>query len=362
MVNNIKLNMDIDRIRQKLEIDKYHTISFPEILCQKIIETNISRWIAFLLDPLQYKYARQIVNMLIKKTGHPDCMSDNIKVYNECYLDIESTIDVYLTTPEYIIGIEVKINASETGGDQTERYHEEIKKRCQEEKKEPVEIYLKPSSNTNKHKCPEFIEITFKDILPELHSLLESLPASREHFLLEEFITYIENGPEKARFLSLLSQEQRTELDRYHKLLYKDMSDYFAAHKYIQFNNRKYEVYSHTGVGFIKLKREKSADWQCINFHYEILWTESHYLALNKKVEVAVHLEMYQKSKRKELDKFFKTVKYDRRTLFSRVIDVDFTSIEESHKTMDKIIEILDSDEVVQLSNTADKCAKMFSE
>jgi len=54
-------------------------------------------------------------------------------------------------------------------------------------------------------------------------------------------------------------------------------------------------------------------------------------------------------------------VKNDRRTLFSRVIDVDFTSIEESRKTVDRIIEILNSDEVVRLSNTADKCVKIFS-
>ena len=363
MTDITKFNLDTNNIREILEIGKNQTISFPEILCHKILETNISRWIAFLLNPMQYKYASQILNILLRIINGPECMSDDIKIYNEYYLDIESTIDVYITTPDYIIGIEVKIDASETGGDQTERYHEEIMKRCQVENKEPVEIYLKPSSNTNKHKCPEFIEITFKDILPELHSLLDSLPANRDRFILDEFITYIENGPEKARFLSLLSKEQKSEMERYHnKVLFKDMAEYFAAHKYVQFNNRQYELYPRTGVGFIKLKREKSNDWQCINFHYEILWTESHYLALNKKVEVAVHLEMYQKSKRKELDKFFKTVKYDRRTLFSRVIDVDFTSIEESHKTMDKIIEILDSDEVVQLSNTADKCAKMFSE
>lgn len=362
MANIAKLNLDIDEIRAKMEIGKNQTISFPEILCHTILETNISRWISFLLDPKQYKYALQILNILLNKTNRPECMSDDIEVYNECYLDIDSTIDVYITTSEYIIGIEVKINASETGGDQTERYHEEIKKRCQKENKEPVEIYLKPSSNTNKHKCSEFIQITFKDILPDLHSLSESLPADRDHFILDEFISYIENAPEKARFLSLLSKEQRLELDKYHKFLYKDMAEYFATHKYIKFNNRQYEQYPHTGVGFIKLQRKGSVGWQSINFHYEILWTESHYLALNKKVEVAVHLEMYEKSKRKELDKFFKTVKNDRRTLFSRVIDVDFTSIEKSRETMDKIIGILDSDEVVRLSNTADECVKMFSE
>ena len=361
MTSSNQLGLNIDEIRELLEIGKIQTTSFPEILYHKVLEPNISRWIAFLLDPMRYKYALLILNILLKKINRPDCKSDDIKVYNECYLDIESTIDVLITTPYKIIGIEVKIDATETDK-QTERYHEEIIKKCQEENKEPVEIYLKPSSNTNKHKCAEFIEVTFKDILPELHRLLESLPADRERFLLEEFIIYIENGPERARFLSLLTKEQKSMLDRYHKKLYRDMSDYFAAHKYIQFNNKKHEVFGHTGVGFIKLKRAASADWQQINFHYEILWNESHYLALNKKVEVAVHLEMYKKSKRKELDKFFKTVKYDRRTLFSRVIDVDFTSIEESRKTMDRIIEILDSDEVLQLSNTADECVKMFSE
>ena len=299
MTDTQKLNMDIDEIREILEIGKNNTISFPEILCHTILEPNISRWIAFLLDPKQYKYARQILNILLKKINRPECMSDDIEVYNECYLDIESTIDVYITTPEYIIGIEVKINASETGGDQTERYHEEIRKRCQEENKEPVEIYLKPSSNINKHKCPEFTAVTFKDILPELHSLSESLPAGRDRFLLDEFIIYIENGPEKARFLSLLSKAQRSELDRYHsRILFKDMEKYFAEHKLIRFNSNQHEQYPHTGDGFIKLQREGSVGWQRINFHYEILWYESHYLALNKKAMVAVHLEMYEKKKR----------------------------------------------------------------
>lgn len=362
MANIERLNLDIDKIRERLEIEKNQTISFPEIVCHKVLETNISRWIAYLLDPKQNKYALQLLNILLKKVNQTECKSDQFEVYNEFFLDVESLIDVYITTPEYIIGIEVKVDAGETGGDQTERYHEEITKRCQKDNKKAIEIYLKPSSNTNKHKCPEFVNITFKDILQELHTLSECLPIDRDHFILDEFINYIENGPEKARFLSLLSKEQRSELERYHKkVLFKDMAEYFAAHNYIQFNNKQYELYPLTAVGFIKLKREKSADWQSINFHYEIMWIESHYLALNKKVEVAVHLEMYQKSKRKELDNFFKTVKNDRRTLFSRVIDVDFTSIEASRKTLDKIIEILDSDEVVRLSNIADECVKMFS-
>lgn len=356
-----RLDIDIDTIREKLEIVDNYQITFPEMVCQNVHETNISKWIASLLDPLQNRYALRFLNLLLRTINKPECTSEDICVNAESVLGTDNRIDIFITTAEYIIGIEVKIGATETDK-QTERYHEEITRRCRKENKKPVEIYLKPSSNKNKQKCPEFQVVTFKDILPGLHTISTQLPIDRDHFILDEFISYLENGPEKARFLSLLSKEQRSELDRYHKKLYKEMSDYFAAHKYIQFNNNRYELYPPTGVGFIKLKREKSADWQLINFHYEILWTESHYLALNKKVEVAVHLEMYQKNKRKELDKFFKTVKNDRRTLFSRVIDVDFTSIEESRKTMDRIIEILDSDEVVQLSNTADECVKLFPE
>lgn len=355
MANAAELNLDIDEIRERLEIGKNKTISFPEMICQKIHETNISKWIASLLDPNQNKYAIQILNILLKKAERSECMSGDICVNTESVLGIENRIDIYITTPKYIIGIEVKIGATETGGDQTERYHEVIKRRCQRDQKDPVEIYLKPSSNTNKHKCPDFIDITFKDILPELHGLSKNLPIDRDHFILDEFISYIENGPEKARFLSLLSKEQESELKKYHDTLYENMSQYLTDHKYIMI---KKGLFKKDGLGFMQLQREGAADWGNISFHYEILWTESHYLALNKKVGVAVHLEIYSKKKRKELANFFKTTKDDGTTLFYKEIDVDFTSKEKSRETMDRIIAILDSEEVVQLGNIADECVK----
>lgn len=359
MVNTIKLNLDIDKIREKLEIGRNTTISLPEIVCHKLLETNISRWIAYLLDPQKNRYALQFLNILLRKASKPECKSDKYEVQKERFLDVDSIIDVYITTQEYIIGIEVKIGASETGGDQTERYHNEILKRCQKENKDPVEIYLKPSSNTNKHKCLNFIDVTFKDILPELHNLSEHLPMNREHFILDEFINYLEHGPERARFLSLLSKEEEKNLRAYHKDLYKEMTQYIADNsELIKIITNQKEIYPADGLGFMQLKR-KGADWEKIHFHYEILWTESHYLALNRKVVVAVHLleksSRFSKERKKEITELFNSDLPDGQTLFSREIEVDFTSIDKARKSLDNILAVLDCKEVVHFGNIADE-------
>ena len=356
-----ELKLDIDEIRFKLGINDKRQATIPEMLLSKFKEPTISRWISYLLNPEYNKYALDILNILLKAVRVPECKSEDYSIYNECFLGVDDDrnkdnyIDIYISTSDYIIGIEVKLDAGETDN-QTLRYHKVIVEQSKTEHKIPVEIYLKPDSNSCIPQCAEYKSTTFSAFLFGLKQLTNTLPQDRDHFLIDEFIMYLEQGPERARFISKLSIEEKAILDNYHKnQLYNYIKEYFKDNGFIVVDSRHKES---EGFGFVQLVRVGKERWKKeLNFHYELLWNDSHYLALHKKIVLAAHLEPPTNNKnRRQIIKNFAANLFDGRTLYSEEICIDFSSIEQAHKSLEKISRRLEENMFSRWGSKADYC------
>jgi len=370
MKNIKRLDLDIDNIRKKLGIKDKRQATIPEMLYPKFKEPTISRWLSYLLNPEQNQYGCDILNILLEAFGVKKCDSKEYTIYNECFLGIDDNrnkdnyIDIYISTPEYIVGIEVKLNATETD-DQTKRYHEVIKKQCEMEKKEAIEIYLRPDSNTCKPECTSFKIITFATFLKGLEEFSNTLHQhNRDHFLIDEFIMYLKEDPERARFVSALSNEEKDTLKYYHTQLYKDLKALLNINGYTA-DLKNGERHRETeGFGFLQFVRNGKECWKNdLNFHFELLWNDSHYLALHKKIILAAHLETPTKNEnRNRIINFFKEqsannrILFDRRTLYYEELEVDFTSHDGCCDSIKRIIELLNKHEYSQWSDIADRC------
>lgn len=356
------LSLDVDDIRKKLGIKDKRQATIPEMLFPKFKEPTISRWLSYLLNPEQNQYGCDILNILLVTAMGSEYHSEDKEytVYNECFLDIDDNsqknnyIDIFISTKKYIIGIEVKLNAFETD-DQTKRYHKVIEELCEREKKDRIEIYLKPNSNTCKPQCSDYRIVTFESFLKGLEELSNKLPQNRDHFLIDEFIMYLKDGPERARFISTLSPYEEQTLNRFHKNLYIELKDLLNEGGYKTVGERHNVA---EGFGFLQLVRTGKERWKNdLNFHYELLWNDSHYLALHKKIILAAHLEPHtQNENRNKIIKFFRSPLYDGRTLFYRELKVDFTTHEGCCNSVKKIIELLGCDEYSNWGVKADQC------
>lgn len=101
----------------------------------------------------------------------------------------------------------------------------------------------------------------------------------------------------------------------------------------------------------------RNSNWRDIDFHFEIAWWN--YPDLDKS-DIFIHLET---KKKKTVDYFKKYTSPERYSphptyycLLNKTIDVNFTSEEETVKSLEKITEILRNSEFKRIAETADAC------
>lgn len=189
------------------------TNTIARIFNKESTENFISDWIAFLIDPNTFGTTK-ILNALFKIA---DCNfqiseNENVSVEREKIFNDHRRIDFYIETEEKIIGIENKI-WSDLGNNQLEDYVKSLDEICEQiGKKESVKILLYPQENKcqkimnmlKRNKDCGFIPISYEQFIEALKDIkINFVDNLRSAFLLQDFITYVEEYIMTDNFYSL---------------------------------------------------------------------------------------------------------------------------------------------------------------
>lgn len=341
--------------------------SIPEIFGIQYKEVYITQWLGYLLDPNKNGLGIAPLNALLL-AGRFERISENvdtkeIKVYTEYVFDNSRRIDIFIETPEYLIGIENKIWSDEQV-DQTKDYTESLNKIAGAPEKVRC-IYLYPEQNKNVHPVERFHAVTYGELYNELQRISTKDVVSREQWILNEFIKYVEEYLMIKNEYPSLNQIARIYAD-YLSVLQSAESEYDNYVSGIEswiFENLEspFKTFRH-GSGWWAIIRNE--EWNEIRFHFEVFWDDSECIAFAKKMWVVIHLEVSNKMKSKEVVKFFEEHsredlgKYREKSRYtlcsSQKFDCDFENEEAARKSLKKIYDIIKSDEFQKWVKIAD--------
>lgn len=353
------------------ETDRDPLITLPAVFARESQEDFVTCWLAYLLDPKINGFGVEPLNALLR------CVNSGL-VYDEEEISVErefvfaddgKRIDLLITTPDLIIGIENKLYSSESG-EQTKFYWkgmEKLAKSDQNKNKSLIGIYLKPEANMSIPKCENFKIVTYSKLCEELHSIEhDHCRDHRKNFFFYEFLVYVEEKlmlksetgfPEITEDVKLYSENQKLldKLQLNYENYTRDLSDWLK--------NRIKEMSN----GKLHAKAPATSYWQILgstvwnedSFHFELVWEKKGRISSLTKVDkvwLCVHLEK-KESKLKELfEAQGKKPPYkDKDILHKRKIEVDFSNEEESKLSIDKIIEMLKTEEFRWYSDFADE-------
>ncbi len=339
-------------------------ITIPDIFDFK--EPDITKWLAYLLDPEKNGFGNAPLNALLKLAKADDIPEyQEIQITREYHFSETGIIDLLIETPDRIIGIEHKLWSGETwtnGKPQTEVYYRNLKKKAK--KKNLVCIFLKPQANTTPPACSEFQPVTYTDLIQEWKQIpYDTRRESRKNFLFYEFVLYAEEKLMSANQNSFpvgsgdaeVYQQYLTEIKKAEKD-YKDYADSFDDWFRNAFSDAEklLELREKRNGGYWVIVR--APEWRNLDFHFELLW-DSERLCSAKCIWVEVHLEGWQsKSLRPEFEKAGFSSKG--RTLCSETVQADFSDEEKALQTVKEIIKILNSESFQKCAEIADGFCK----
>ncbi|WP_434122184.1 PD-(D/E)XK nuclease family protein [Salinicoccus roseus] len=256
-------------------------------------ENYISNWLAFLLDPARFGSSDPL-NALIELYFSKKIRSENIeegkewsKVESEEVIEVtredmlgkSQRIDLFISTDEFVIGIESKIYAG-LHPNQLRKYEVGIHRRLKSSEhkdKKAVYILLTPESNFQ-HDEGEFIRITFEEVAEVFSKLHYNYQQNlRSAFLLEDFVNYVNEylrggktymNEEWANFISsnnhLLSNIYE-EGSKNLEALKREVDEYLKS----AFTEEEWEVYSNKKPEEF-WRQLKNEEWDKYNIHYEV--------------------------------------------------------------------------------------------
>ena len=154
---------DFTRISSLLQTEHMkHSATFPEIIGKTYDEETISRILAYLLQ-IDFAFAASLL----------DYGQEKRITLRSCQVECEKClpggrIDIFLTARDtnglqYTLTIENKINSWEHN-DQTQTYYRYITANYRQSRN--TFLFLKPTYNQSPCKCPFFVPITYKELLP----------------------------------------------------------------------------------------------------------------------------------------------------------------------------------------------------
>lgn len=326
--------------------------SIPEIFGIQHKEVYITQWIGYLLDPNKNGLGIDPLNALLRAGGFAGISEKvnlkDIKIYTEYVFGNNRRIDIFIETPECLIGIENKIWSDEQV-DQTKDYEESLNKMTGDPEK-VRSIYLYPEQNKNVHPVESFHRVTYKQLHNELKKISVKDSVDRDQWILNEFIKYVEENLMKFQSLTPMGKlyaAYRSDIEKAAKE-YIDYVAYIAE----QMKN-KIEA-----AGF-KLKKICDTVYQIdpitvanqFNFHFEIQFCSDEILLL-------IHLEKSGSSSEgfKAAQVYFSQNaeitdenewKIDRNTctIAEKSFDIDFKSESDLNRELDLIVDEMKSKE-----------------
>lgn len=274
---------------------KFRTL--PDIFGIERREIYITQWLAFLLDPAQNGHGNAPLNALLECAGYNQETDNwhNVRVYTECMLG-KRRIDILIMADDSIIGIENKIDSSETN-EQTVDYYKSISSK---NFKNEYYIFLKPQNNPAKPKSGEFAVVTYCELRNKLHEKTGGVNTTDERcqWLMKEFIKYVDE-------VSIMEETFTTRAIKYAECYDEYIKD--AETEYKNFLRHIVNRIKDGITGADKNIRVKSIfageliliedlriDSEHFRFHYEIQAHKS--LIKNKEIMLYVHLESYKSS------------------------------------------------------------------
>ena len=342
-------------------------------------ESDVTRWLAYLLNPEINGLGLEPLNKMLecKNIPHLKCQEKDVLVKCEEVMKEKRNkkidrIDLYIETPERVIGIENKLESKENS-EQTERYYKSLKDR-QKENQELTCIFLKPDYNFENPVNSEFKSgmMTYTELYQAWNKILYE---NDNHIILRQFMEFAEK--------SLLRKDALP--PKY--IPYADAFHEWLWDTFLRESNRKLKLWSF-GRNQEESQNPKKDYWPIIrrgisdpkevwsnhNFHFEISWkTECIFYA--KKITIEAHLEpkaaarkaIYLRELRDafEKEKFF-CVKDSKCGLLKNeketcciMIPADFSSEQQALHTIQEIIGILQKGIFQECARIADNfCQK----
>ncbi len=314
--------------------------SIPEIFGIQYKEVYITQWLGYLLDPNKNglgSLCLMPLNALLLAGGYDEISSDTnikeIKVYTEYVFENNRRIDIYIETPECLIGIENKI-CSDEQKNQTHDYSESLKKISDNSKG----IYLYPEWNKQVNPKGIFHAVTYKKLHEELMKIDLDDIKDRNHWILNEFMKYVEENLMSFQTLTPMGklyslyqkniEEAADDYDRYIKYIAKQLEAKAkeAGFKWKSINNTVYQINPITNKNYF-------------HFHFEV--------EFRNEIFLFIHLEKsgntnknFQKAQEFFSDKSGISIISDgnKCTLYENKFKMDFESENEMDRELEKII------------------------
>ncbi|MDI9520446.1 MAG: PD-(D/E)XK nuclease family protein [Bacillota bacterium] len=368
-----KSDKNITDIIQKLkklykEVDKDPTITLPEIFGQQDQENFVTYWLAYLLDPQVNGFGVEPLNALLRCANRIQASGkEGIEIEKEyVFKSNGKRIDLLITTPDLVIGIENKLYSGESG-EQTKFYWDGMQKLLdldQHKGKSSLGIYLKPEVNQSEPICEGFQLITYSDLCNELRSIeYDHCRNHRKNFFFYEFLLYVEEKLMKNNETGFPNATEGIKIYYDNREMLNQVKrdyDEFVRKTKGWLNNYLKDNHCKFSSGDLSYKYwlivENDA-WRTLDFHYELLWEKSDKncileLTKNDSVYLCAHLERAsEETKNKfELDKKRQT------TIYEEQIKVDFTSEEKAKESIDKIVKRLKSSVFQKYAEIANSC------
>lgn len=345
------------------EVDEDPLITLPEVFDKESQEGFLTSWLSYLLNPKTNGFGVEPLKALLRCIDIERAFDeDEVVIEREfTFSEYGKRIDILITTSDLIIGIENKLYSGESG-EQTEFYWRGMSNLAKSNKQSLLGIYLKPEANMSTPKCKNFKTVTYTKLCNELRSIEhDHCRNHRKNFFFYEFLLYVED---KLMLKSETGFPEITEdVKLYHEnqmLLEKLEQNYENYNKEVGnwLRNRieetsKSKFYAKSPTKFYWQIIE-SADWDEDSFHFELLWDKTGKKSISALTEednvwLCVHLE----KRGSKLKKLFNT--RGNKPPYKRKITVDFSNEEKSKQSIDKIVEMLKTDEFKYFSGIANK-------
>jgi len=222
-------------------------------------------------------------------------------------------IDLFVETPNYIIGIENKISAKL--GNQFDIYSEKIQEEAQNKKKIPYKIILAPSGYENRNKAnlkklrkDNWQFITYSELFEQVQDLLGEYTTCNPSFLIQmnefmetiKFIEYFNTDTEKNNSTYSKSyKKHKKELKKHYNKINKRIYNEFKQH----------DIYSKSAGDdafyFIAISVHKSETiaaevyfdldgWRIALFNYKQQFSETYKRIIDTYIHIFHNVPVYQ--------------------------------------------------------------------
>ncbi|MDR1805966.1 MAG: PD-(D/E)XK nuclease family protein [Clostridium sp.] len=343
--------LNLQEIREFLENLPVATIKAKEFTLADIFRKNrnenfSSDWLAFILDPIHFK-SYEPLNAFLRLLDIPTLdENQEVTVEREVSLGEYGRIDLLITTDDYLIGIENKIDAW-TRENQCEDYAVALKE--QKGEKQAVGVLLSPQSN-GVLSANGFVDLSYEQLIEELKGIsIDFINNLRSAFLLKDYITYMEENIMKNDVIFDIEDKTTAYLlGQIDKI--DSINDLLATQKgnmknYIE--SAMIDIASQLGVEWRVFVSGGAGYWQFyknfwndkdVNIHYEVAAiTRSKNSLAYTSYQIVLHEESLKKPK--HFRDGFKPIKAEIQRLFPyKEYNLDFSSNENFKKSLDDIL------------------------